>query len=68
MDSDSSSIKIEQLKQSKYYAWKIRIRHVLTFKILKKYITQDPPQRSDRNFAEYDAWEKKTLKHRLPLA
>ena len=46
MDSDSTSMKIEQLKDTNYHAWKIRIQHVLTLKNLKKYITDDPPSDS----------------------
>ena len=46
MESDSSSLKIVQLKESNYHAWKIRIQHVLTLKGLKKYIVEDPPTES----------------------
>ena len=46
MESDSSSFKTVQLKESNYHAWKIRIEHVLTLKGLKKYIVEDPPTES----------------------
>ncbi len=62
MDSDSSSVKIEQLKESNYHAWKIRIQHVLTLKGLKKYILHDPPQHSNVTQTELDAWEEKDAK------
>ena len=47
MDSDSSSVKIEQVKESNYHAWKIRIQHVLTLKGLKQYVLDDPPTESN---------------------
>ena len=58
MDSDSTSVKIEQLKESNYHAWKIRIQHVLTLKGLKKYIEEGPPSDSD----ELNSWIEKDLK------
>ena len=62
MDSESSSIKIEQLKESNYHAWKIRIQHILTLKGLKKFILNDPPERSDSTLAEWNNWEEKDAK------
>lgn len=42
MDSDTNNMKIEQLKEYNYHAWKTIIQHVLSLKELKRYITQDP--------------------------
>jgi len=62
MESDSSSVKIEQLKESNYHAWKIRIQHVLTLKGLKKFIINDPPERTATNEAALAVWEEKDAK------
>ncbi len=62
MDSETSSMKIEQLKESNYHAWKIRIQHVLTLKGLKKFIIQDPPERTATNLAQHESWEEKDAK------
>ena len=55
-------MKTEQLNESNYHAWKIRIQHVFALKGLKKYILNDPPQRSDTNFIEVESWEEKDAK------
>ena len=39
-----SSIKIDQLNDTNYHAWKILIQHVLVLKGPKKFIDDDPPQ------------------------
>ncbi len=39
MESDTTSMKLEQLKELNYQAWKIRIQNVLILKGLKNYIT-----------------------------
>ncbi len=43
MDSDSTSLKIDQLKDSNYHAWEIRTQYLLTLMGLKKYLLEDPP-------------------------
>ncbi len=57
--SDSPSIKIEQLKESNYQAWKVRIQHVLTLKDLKRYILNDPPECFTTTQLERDFWKEK---------
>ena len=58
MDSDSTSIKIDQLKESNYHAWKIRIQHVLILKGLKDLIVNDPPT----DTTALQAWTQKDQK------
>ncbi len=67
IDSDSTSIKIEQLKESNYHAWKIRIEHVLTLKGLKRYILNDPRERSTSTRLELDVWEEKDAKEQAVI-
>ncbi len=62
MDSDSTSMKIDQLKESNYHAWKIRIQYVRTLNGLKKYLYHDPPTEE-----KYLAlWKKKIWELRPP--
>ena len=58
MDSENCSIKIDQVDNSNYHFWKIRIQHVLALKDLKSFLEHDPPS----NSAQITAWTKKDKK------
>ncbi len=52
-------LKIEQLQDSIFQAWKIRILHVLSLEGFKKFIINDPSGRYNITSADYDTWEEK---------
>ena len=43
MDSNSSTFKIDQLDNSNYHYWKMRIQHVLALIDLENFLEDDPP-------------------------
>ncbi len=58
MDFESSSIKLEKLSNSNYYAEKQKILHVLALKDLEDFIKDNPPEEPN----EIVAWKKKDRK------
>ena len=58
MDSENSSIKIDELDNSNYHYWKIRIQHILALKDLDNFLEDDPPTDS----TQLAAWTKKDKK------
>ena len=58
MESDSSTTKIEMLKNSNYHYWKIRIEHLLILKD-RNFLYNDPPTSTP---AEIALWRKKDKK------
>ena len=64
MDSDTAQTRIEQLNQSNFHSWKIRIFHVLTLKGLEDHVTDDPT--SDP--ALLPQWKKRNQKAQAHIA
>ncbi len=58
MEFESSSLKLEKLSNSNYYAWKQKIQHVLPLKDLEDFIEDSPPESS----ADLPVWKKKDRK------
>lgn len=56
--SSMSSIRIEKLGKDNYYAWKLRVRHVLALNSMKTIIHEDSPQEE----SELIVWKRKDEK------
>ena len=59
MDSNSSTSKIEELNNSNYHYWKIRIQHVLALKDLENFLEDDPPTSTPTDIALWKKNDKK---------
>lgn len=64
MDSETNSTRIEKLNNSNYFAWKIRIEHLLALKDFDDHITEDPPS----NPTQLGAWSKNDKKAQALIA
>ena len=58
MESESNSHRIEKLNDTNYFAWKIRIFHILALKDLEDCLNEDPPE----DATERVTWQKKDKK------
>ena len=64
MDSDTAQVRIEQLNQSNFHTWKIRILHVLTLKGLENHVTDDPTSDPE----SFPQWKKRDQKAQAHIA